>query len=89
MQILVFLSVGDSAAQLSRAERLRFRKGVVMSSEMKAINRLGAGGLISSGVLFMARAVLDFAAGSPPSNGLDILAWSSSHRTILAFGNEF
>jgi len=59
-----------------------------MSIERKGLNRFGAGSLIASGVFFLARGILDFIAGTPPSNGLDILAWSESHKTILSFGNE-
>jgi len=56
--------------------------------ELKGLNRLGAGSLIGSGLLFMGRGILDFVAGTPPSSGLKILIWSASHRAILAFENE-
>lgn len=59
-----------------------------MPSDKRSLMRLGAGSFIASSFLFLVRAILDFVAGTPPSNGLDILAWSASHRTLTAFCNE-
>jgi hypothetical protein len=59
-----------------------------MSTELKRLNRLGAVSLVASGVLFLARAVLDLVTGVPPSNGLDILLWTASYKTVLSFANE-
>ena len=50
--------------------------------------KVGGGALVTSGVLFAAVALLDFAAGPPPSNGLDILRWRDSQELLLDFVSE-
>lgn len=50
--------------------------------------KAGGGALVASGVLFAAVAFVDFAAGSPPSNGLDILRWRDSQELLLDFVSE-
>jgi len=59
-----------------------------MPNELKGLVRIGGAAWIGSGVLFVARAVLEFLAGVPPSSGVDILTWSVSQRTLLAISNE-
>jgi hypothetical protein len=59
-----------------------------MSHELTGLNKLGGGALIASGVLFLSRYLLDLMAGSPPSNGAEILAWVSSAEGVLATANE-
>lgn len=50
----------------------------------------GIGGisLVLSGVLFLTKSVLEWAAGDPPSTGPEILAWRSSHEVALAWSDE-
>jgi hypothetical protein len=51
--------------------------------------QFGGGALVASGVLFVVLALLNFRAGSPPSNGAGILAWRDSQVLVLDFVSEF
>lgn len=41
-----------------------------------------------AGALFAVTLVLDRVVGDPPSEGVQLLAWATSHRVALAFTNE-
>ena len=43
---------------------------------------------MTSGILFVALALLDFRAGPPPSHGAEILLWRDSHELVLDFVSE-
>jgi hypothetical protein len=49
---------------------------------------LGGGAFILAGILFGARSLLEYSAGPPPANGVEILAWASVYRVSLALANE-
>jgi hypothetical protein len=55
---------------------------------MSSLYKLGGAGFIASGVLFLARAFLEFAAGPPPSSGVDILDWRASNTLALSMISE-
>jgi hypothetical protein len=55
---------------------------------MKGLYRLGGAAFVVSGLLFLARAILDFIAGTPPSTGPETLAWIGSTRLIQDFQSE-
>lgn len=59
-----------------------------MVARQDGLNRFAGITVIISGALFLSRAFLDFFAGVPPSTGEEILAWSTSNRTILSIANE-
>lgn len=59
-----------------------------MSHEPKGLYGLGGAAFVVSGILFLSRAVLEFIAGPPPSNGTEILAWVESHKLVLSFVSE-
>ena len=48
----------------------------------------GGGALVTSGILFVVLALLDFRAGPPPSNGAEILLWRDSQAIVLDFVSE-
>jgi hypothetical protein len=50
--------------------------------------RSGAIALIASGLLFLAKYVLELMAGPVPSSGLAILAWAEAGRLPLIYANE-
>ena len=43
---------------------------------------------MTSGILFVVLAFLDFRAGPPPSHGAEILLWRDSHELVLDFVSE-
>lgn len=51
-------------------------------------SKLGELSSVISGVLFLLKAVLDLIVGDPPPGDPQVLAWVTSHRTLLAFANE-
>ena len=59
-----------------------------MASSPDGITRFGGAALVASGALGFGRSALDLAAGFPPSDGSDILAWAASHKTLLAVTKE-
>ncbi len=59
-----------------------------MTHQVNGLYRLGGISLIASGLLFVARYVLDLMAGPPPSSGVAILAWAEAGRLPLIFANE-
>jgi hypothetical protein len=48
----------------------------------------GGGALVTSGILFVVLALLDFRTGPPPSNGAEILLWRDSQAIVLDFVSE-
>jgi hypothetical protein len=58
-----------------------------MSEQAVRLRRLGRVAFISSGVLFLVTALLEFSAGKP-TFGTDILHWVDSQRTLLALQVE-
>lgn len=56
-----------------------------MSNEPKGLYRLGGLSLIGSGILFLARTLLEIRAGPPPSSGAEIVAWAAAGRLPLAW----
>jgi len=52
------------------------------------MNKLGGAAFIASGLLFLLRAILDFTAGAPPTNGVEILAWVASHKLVVSLDSE-
>jgi len=60
------------------------QEGLPTSHELKGLYKLGGWAFIVSGVLFLSRYLLDLAAGPPPSNGVEILAWTASQEVVLA-----
>jgi hypothetical protein len=60
-----------------------------MARELTKPNKFGGGALVTSGVLFVVLAFLDFRAGPPPSNGTEILLWRDSQALVLDFVSEF
>jgi len=63
-------------------------EGHGMSSDLKGLYRFGGISLILSGLLFLAKYVLDVMAGPPPSSGAEILVWATSMELPLAITNE-
>jgi hypothetical protein len=61
---------------------------VTLSDETKRFYRFGGVAFILGGVLFLAKSGLDFAAGPPPSNGVEILAWVKSEQLALSLASE-
>jgi hypothetical protein len=59
-----------------------------MSSEPNGLYRLGGLSLIGSGILFLARYLLEVIAGPPPSSGAEIVAWAAAGRVPLAWVSE-
>ena len=59
-----------------------------MSRELKGFYRIGGAAFVVSGLLFVSRAALEFAAGEPPSNGAEILAWIASHSLAISLISE-
>ena len=59
-----------------------------IGDENLGLYKLGGAALIASGILFLARGVLEFMAGPPPSTGAAILAWVESRRLVLSFVSE-
>ena len=62
--------------------------GESMSDDAKTLYKVGGVAFILSGLLFLCRDVLDFKAGPPPSNGIEILAWVESEKLLLSFISE-
>jgi len=60
-----------------------------MARELTRPDKFGGGALVSSGILFVLVAFLDFRAGPPPSNGAEILLWRDSQALVLDFVSEF
>src|SRR6185436_14696247 len=60
-----------------------------MVREVTRPYKFGGGALVSSGILFVVLAVLNFRAGPPPSNGAEILLWRDSQALVLDFVSEF
>ncbi len=58
------------------------------TSEPSHLDKFGGVSLMLSGALFLVKAMLDWRAGMPPSNGAEILEWTSSHQALLAWTNE-
>ena len=59
-----------------------------MPHELKRPYKFGGGALVASGILFVLLAFLDFRAGPPPSNGVEILIWRDSQALVLEFVSE-
>lgn len=59
-----------------------------MSDDAKRLYKVGGVAFILSGLLFLCRDVLDFMAGPPPSNGMEILAWVESGKLLLSLVSE-
>ncbi len=59
-----------------------------MSRDVRGLYKVGGAAFVVSGLLFLLRAVLDLAAGEPPSNGVEILAWIASHRLVISLDSE-
>jgi len=60
-----------------------------MPHELKRPYAFGGGALVASGILFVLLAFLNFQAGPPPSNGVEILLWRDSRTLVLDFVSEF
>jgi len=60
-----------------------------MARELTRPDNFGGGALVTSGILFVVLAFLDFRAGPPPSNGAEILLWRDSQALVLDFVSEF
>jgi hypothetical protein len=61
---------------------------VTLADDTRRFYRFGGMAFILSGMLFVAKAGLDFAAGPPPSNGVEILAWVKSEQLALSLVSE-
>ena len=59
-----------------------------MAEASRGLFRGGGVSLVLAGALFLVKLALDLAAGPPPSNGAQILAWTVEARLHLAFVNE-
>jgi hypothetical protein len=59
-----------------------------MSPDLRKLYRAGGAAFVVSGLLFVLRAALDFSAGEPPSNGVEILLWVASHRLTISLISE-
>lgn len=59
-----------------------------MRREVDGLYRLGGISLIGSGILMLARHLLEVGAGPPPSGGVEILAWAEAGRLPLMLANE-
>lgn len=59
-----------------------------MAHEPNGLYRVGGVGFIASGILFLARAILEAMAGPPPSSGAGILTWVESEKLALSFVSE-
>ena len=59
-----------------------------MAEQPKGLFKAGGVSLVLSGVMFLVKLGLDLAAGSPPSNGTEILAWVASSKLALALVSE-
>ena len=60
-----------------------------MSNELTRSDTFGGAALMASGILFVLLAFLNFRAGPPPSNGVEILQWRDSQVLVLDFVSEF
>ena len=60
-----------------------------MANELTRLDKFGGGALMASGILFVLLACLNFRAGPPPSNGVEILLWRDSQVLVLDFVSEF
>lgn len=63
-------------------------EGLTMPDELKGLYKFGGVAFIVSGLLFLSRELLELMAGPPPSNGVEILAWTASQEFVLAIANE-
>jgi len=52
------------------------------------LQRLGGISFFAGGALFLARSILEFLAGPPPSSGAEILVWMASRQSLLAANVE-
>jgi hypothetical protein len=52
-------------------------------------DKFGGAALVSSAILFVVLALLNFRAGPPPSTGAEILLWRDSQAFVLNFVSEF
>ena len=59
-----------------------------MAPDPTRLYRMGGWALVASGLLFASRAALEFAAGEPPSNGVEILGWVASHSLAISLVSE-
>lgn len=59
-----------------------------MSSGLKGFYKFGGAAFVVSGLLFLSRAILDLVAGAPPSSGVAILPWFTSHILVQSFQSE-
>ena len=59
-----------------------------MPDDAKRLYKVGGVAFILSGLLFLCRDVLDFMAGPPPSNGMEILVWVESGKFLLSLVSE-
>ena len=60
-----------------------------MADKLTRSDKFGGGALMASGILFALLAFLNFRAGPPPSNGIEILLWRDSQVLVLDFVSEF
>jgi hypothetical protein len=58
------------------------QRSFTMPHGLNGLYKLGGAAFVVSGLLFLSRAMLDLAAGAPPSNGAAILAWIASNPLI-------
>lgn len=59
-----------------------------MAHELKELRKFGGVAFMVSGMLFLARHLLDLMAGPPPSSGAEIVAWVESGRLVLSLVSE-
>lgn len=59
-----------------------------MPDDAKRLYKVGGVAFILSGLLFLCRNILDFMAGPPPSNGMEILVWVESGKFLLSLVSE-
>jgi hypothetical protein len=57
-------------------------------NESRKLYKIGGYAFIASGVLFLLQSLLAMAAGDPPSNGAEIIAWVVSHKIAQSFISE-
>lgn len=59
-----------------------------MPDGQRGLYKFGGAAFAVSGLLFLVRAILDFIAGPPPSQGAEILVWVASNTLIHDFQSE-